>query len=166
MNPHPKKWDAGQGSEGISRFNNPRSQMKLSGLIAVLLAVPLQMLLFALVWGKLVAFSLEMGRPLPVGVIYGISIYYNYRLLGLGVLVASVVSASTHRAKVRWLTIGAILLSWILLTLPMLSGRPIRGSTFMILGSMTLVIGSGLFVPLLRQGIEFLTRHFKRPTME
>jgi hypothetical protein len=137
--------------------------MKLSGLIAVLLAVPIQIILFGLIWDRLVGISLEMGRPLPVGVHYGIGIYFNYRLLGLGVLVASIVSASTQPAKIRWLTLGGILLGWIWWTLPMLSGRPIRGSTFMILGGMILILGSGLLVPLLRQRVERLMRHFKRP---
>jgi hypothetical protein len=137
--------------------------MKLSGLIAVLLAVPIQMALFALVWNRLVGISLDMGRPLPVGVHYGIGIYYSHHLLGLGVLVASIVSASTQRAKIRWLTLGGILLGWFVWTLPMLSGRPIRGSTFMILGATILCLGSGLLVPLLHQVAERLMSHFRRP---
>jgi hypothetical protein len=146
----------------LSRRNLPHAEIKLSGLIAVILAVPIQILLVGLVWNRLMDISLEMGRPLPVGVQYGLSIYYSYRLLGLGVLVASIVSASTQRAKIRWLTIGGILLGWIFWTLPMLEGRPIRGSTFMILGGTILCLGSGFLVPILGQMVERLMRHLQR----
>lgn len=123
--------------------------MKATGVIAIIVVIAVQILLFVFAWHWLVDAAVESGREQRGGVAFGVTVHYGVILIGCAFAIGSTVSAITSRSLIRWSTIGLLVAVWSLYVVPSLSSYPIRGSVFYSLGCLILVIGSGIIVPLL-----------------
>lgn len=123
--------------------------MKASGIIATLVVIAVQILVFVFAWNWLVDAAVDAGREQRGGVAFGVTVHFGVFLISFAFVVGSAVSAITSRQLIRWSTIGLLLAVWSLYLAPSVSSYPIRGSAFYSLGCLILVTGSGIIIPLM-----------------
>lgn len=133
--------------------------MKASGVIATIVVIAVQILLFVFAWNWLVDAAVDAGREQRGGVAFGVTVHFGVFLISFAFVVGSAVSAITSRRLIRWSTIGLLVAVWSLYVAPSFSSYPIRGSAFYFLGCLILVIGSGVTIPLLDRVVH---RGFRR----
>jgi hypothetical protein len=123
--------------------------MKASAIIATIVVIVVQILVFVFAWNWLVDAAADAGREQRGGVAFGVTVHFGVFLISFAFVVGSSVSAITSRQLIRWATIGLLVAVWSLYVAPSISSYPIRGSAFYFLGCLILVIGSGIIIPLL-----------------
>jgi len=125
-------------------------EMKAIPVIGTFTIIVAQMIAFLWLWSAMVDAARSYGR-FPRELFFGITIYYStIFILGL-FIVCGLVAFLSAKPLLRWGTIFAGLLGWLLCLLPSFDSRPFAMPSFFALGTMLLIVGSGIGVPCLRR---------------
>lgn len=126
--------------------------MKFAGIVAAAVVVAAQVCMFAVIWDWFVARAVELGREQRGGVAFGLTVHYGAILFGPVSFFGSCLSVFARAERIRWLVLLSAACLWGWWTVPALPEYPIRGTVYVLLGAVLLMIGSGFVLPFV-QGV-------------
>jgi hypothetical protein len=124
--------------------------MKAIPVIGTFTIIVAQIIAFFGLWGAMVAIAQSYDR-FPPELFFGITIYYGSIFIVGVFIVCGLVAFLSTKSLVRWGTISAGVLAWLLWLWPSFDSRPFAMPSFFALGTTLLIVGSGFGVPRLRR---------------
>jgi len=129
----------------------PRTEnMKPRQVISAVICSLIQILIFGYMWDLLSELAENLGREIRVGyrISFGISTYYEFKVLSVIMVLTAFLSASNMKLKYRVGVVFSTATLWFFfLVVPEFFGsHPIRGSSFGLLGLFINVLGNCILI--------------------